>query len=150
MKRFDWKQLCIYAAAVLSAKAGVAGAYPFIPAVFMVGFMSGVNRSLLFFCSLAGLLLFVPVVSLIKYSLALILAMILVKGLEWYRKNCSCMQSALIARRKHSLYDSFWIWTASAYQREYTYQYIRRCIYNRIRTCSWEIWISVYGMGAAA
>ncbi|MCU6762918.1 Stage II sporulation protein E [uncultured Roseburia sp.] len=97
MKRFDWKQLCIYAAAVLSAKAGVAGAYPFIPAVFMVGFMSGVNRSLLFFCSLAGLLVFVPVVFLIKYSLALILAMILVKGLEWYKKNCSCIQSALIA-----------------------------------------------------
>lgn len=97
MKSFDWKQVCLYGAAFLSAKVGFAGACPLIPAVFMIGFMSGVNRSLLFFCSLAGLLVFVPVVALIKYGMAIILAMILVKGVELLRKHCSCLQSALIA-----------------------------------------------------
>ena len=37
MKRFDWKQICFYGAALLSAKLSVAGVYPFIPAVFMIG-----------------------------------------------------------------------------------------------------------------
>lgn len=97
MKRFDWKQICFYAAALLSAKVSVAGVYPFIPAVFMVGFMSGVNRSILFLCALGGMLIFAPVIALIKYSLAVILAVLLVKGLEWYRKNCSCLQAAVIA-----------------------------------------------------
>lgn len=97
MKRFDWKQICFYAAALLSAKVSVAGVYPFIPAVFMVGFMSGVNRSILFLCALGGMLIFAPVIALIKYSLAVILAVLLVKGLEWYKKNCSCLQAAVIA-----------------------------------------------------
>lgn len=97
MKRFDWKQICFYAAALLSAKVSVAGVYPFIPAVFMVGFMNGVNRSILFLCALGGMLIFAPVIALIKYSLAVILAVLLVKGLEWYRKNCSCLQAAVIA-----------------------------------------------------
>lgn len=97
MKRFDWKQICFYAAALLSAKVSVAGVYPFIPAVFMIGFMSGVNRSILFLCALGGMLIFAPVIALIKYSLAVILAVLLVKGLEWYKKNCSCLQAAVIA-----------------------------------------------------
>lgn len=97
MKRFDWKQICFYAAALLSAKVSVAGVYPFIPAVFMVGFMSGVNRSILFLCALGGMLIFAPVIALIKYSLAVILAVLLVKGLEWYKKNCFCLQAAVIA-----------------------------------------------------
>lgn len=97
MKRFDWKQICFYVAALLSAKVSLAGVYPFIPAVFMVGFMSGLNRSVLFLCTLAGMMIFVPVIALIKYSLAVILAVLLVKGLEWYKKNCSCLQAAVIA-----------------------------------------------------
>ena len=97
MKRFDWKQICFYGAALLSAKLSVAGVYPFIPAVFMIGFMSGINRSLLFLCTLGGMLIFAPVIALIKYSLAVILAVLLVKALEWYKKNCSCLQAALIA-----------------------------------------------------
>lgn len=97
MKRFDWKQICFYVAALLSARVSVAGVYPFIPAVFMIGFMSGLNRSFLFLCSLAGMLIFVPVIALIKYSLAVILAVLLVKGMEWYKKNCTCRQAAVIA-----------------------------------------------------
>lgn len=97
IKRFDVKQIIVYAASFVCARFCIAGAYPLIPAIFMVGFMTGVNRSLLFLCTLAGMLVFVPVVSLIKYSFAVMLAILLVKGMEWYRQNCSCLLAAIFA-----------------------------------------------------
>ena len=48
MKRFDLKQLLLCIATLVSSQFELAGVYPLIPAVFMTGFLSGVNRSLLF------------------------------------------------------------------------------------------------------
>lgn len=95
--RIDVRQIILYAAAFVSGKFCLAGAYPLVPAIFMVGFLSGINRSILFLGTLAGMILFLPVVSLIKYSLAVILAILLVKGVEWYQQSCSGALAAIFA-----------------------------------------------------
>lgn len=97
MKRLDVKQMIVCVAAVLVSNVSVAGVYPLMPAVFMAGFMMGVNRSLLFLCSIAGLVVFVPVVSLIKYSMAILASVLLVKGMEWYSNRCSGAVAGIFA-----------------------------------------------------
>ena len=97
MKRADVKQILVCAAALLAANVNVAGVYPLVPAVFMVGFMMGVNRSLLLLCSIAGLFIFMPIVSLIKYCGAILLAVLIVKGIEWYYERCSGVAASVAA-----------------------------------------------------
>ena len=97
MKRFDLKQLAVCVLAVISSRFTVAGVHPLIPAVFMVGFMSGVNRSLLFLCTIIGLIVLAPVAVLVKYGLAVILSAVIVKVLEWYFQSCRTAVAAAVA-----------------------------------------------------
>ena len=96
-RKVDIKQIIMYAVAFVCGKFCVGGSYPLVSAIFMIGFLSGVNRSILFLGTLAGMILFLPVLSLIKYSFAIMLAALLVKGVEWYRQSCSCMLAAVFA-----------------------------------------------------
>ena len=97
MKRFDLKQLVICILAVVSSRFTIAGVYPLVPAIFMAGFMSGVNRSLLFLCTIGGLIVLAPVTVLVKYALAVILSVVVVKFFEWYFQNCRTFVAAAIA-----------------------------------------------------
>lgn len=94
MKRFDVKQLVICILAVLSSRFEVAGVHPLVPAIFMTGFLSGVNRSLLFLCTIGGLVVLAPVTVLVKYGLAVILSAVLVKFIEWYFQKCKTFAAA--------------------------------------------------------
>lgn len=96
MKRFDLKQFIICLLAVVSSRFAIAGVCPLVPAIFMAGYMSGVNRSLLFLCTLGGLLVLAPVHVLVKYGVAVILSAVLVKAAEWYFRNCRTFPAALI------------------------------------------------------
>lgn len=96
MKRFDLKQLVICILAVLSSRFEVAGVYPFVPAVFMTGYLSGVNRSLLFLCTIGGLIVLAPVTVLVKYGLVVILSALVVKFFEWYFQRCRTFLAAAI------------------------------------------------------
>ena len=63
MRRFNFnlKHMLVCMAALLSPQFQLAGVYPLVPALFMTGFVCGVNRSLLFLCSICGLLILAPV-----------------------------------------------------------------------------------------
>ncbi len=97
MKRFDLKQLVICILAALSSRFEVAGVHPLVPAVFMTGFLSGVNRSLLFLCTIGGLIALAPVTAVVKYGLAVILSALLVKFAEWYFQKCRTFAAAAAA-----------------------------------------------------
>ena len=75
-------------AALLSPQFQLAGVYPLVPALFMTGFVCGVNRSLLFLCSICGLLILAPVSVMVKYALVILLSAALVWGLEQYTGHC--------------------------------------------------------------
>jgi len=96
MRKFDVKQLVICIVAVLAPRFCVAEVYPLVPVVFMTGFLSGVNRSLLFLCSIGGLLALAPVRVLAKYGLILILLTLLVTAAEWYFHRCRTYAAAIM------------------------------------------------------
>ena len=52
---------------------------------------------LLLACSVIGLVAFVPMVSLIKYGLAILVAALVVKVVEWYYQRCPGFVAAIIA-----------------------------------------------------
>lgn len=96
MKKFDVKQLVICILAVLAPRFTMAGVYPLVPAIFMTGYMSGVNRSLLFLCTIGGLLVLAPVSVLVKYGLVVILSALLVKIVEWFLQKCRTSAAAVM------------------------------------------------------
>ena len=83
MRRFNFnlKHMLVCMAALLSPQFQLAGVYPLVPALFMTGFVCGVNRSLLFLCSICGLLILAPVSVMVKYALVILLSAALVWGL---------------------------------------------------------------------
>ena len=90
MRRFNFnlKHVLVCMAALLSPQFQLAGVYPLVPALFMTGFVCGVNRSLLFLCSICGLLILAPVSVMVKYALVILLSAALVWGLEQYTGHC--------------------------------------------------------------
>ncbi|MCD8366076.1 MAG: SpoIIE family protein phosphatase [Clostridiales bacterium] len=96
MKKFDMKQLVICILAVLSPRFAIYGIYPLVPVVFMTGFLSGVNRSLLFLCSIGGLLALAPVRILVKYGLVILLSAALVQIAEWYFHKCKTWAASVL------------------------------------------------------
>ena len=90
MRRFNFnlKHMLVCMAALLSPQFQLAGVYPLVPALFMTGFVCGVNRSLLFLCSICGLLILAPVSVMVKYALVILLSAALVWGLEQYTGHC--------------------------------------------------------------
>ena len=46
-RKVDIKQIIMYAVAFVCGKFCVGGSYPLVSAIFMIGFLSGVNRSIL-------------------------------------------------------------------------------------------------------
>ena len=101
MKRFDLKQLLLCIATLVSSQFELAGVYPLIPAVFMTGFLSGVNRSLLFLCTMGGLIILAPVTVLVKYGLIVLLSAVLIRGVEWYSGYCSARSGSSSHSRDH-------------------------------------------------
>ena len=81
MRRFNFnlKHMLVCMAALLSPQFQLAGVYPLVPALFMTGFVCGVNRSLLFLCSICGLLILAPVSVMVKYALIILLSAALVR-----------------------------------------------------------------------
>lgn len=85
---FSLKHLVLCMAALLAPQFEVAGVYPMVPALFMIGFVSGVNRNLLFLCSISGLIILAPVAVMVKYALIVLASALVVRGVEWYRGHC--------------------------------------------------------------
>lgn len=108
MKRFDLKQLIFFVLAVLSSRFTVAGVYPFIPALFMTGFMAGVNRSILFLCTIGGLIALAPVWVLVKYGLVVVVSMVLVLAVEWFEQHCRTSVAAVLTGGVTVAITFFW------------------------------------------
>ena len=145
MKRFDVKQLVICILAVLSSRFEVAGVHPLVPAIFMTGFLSGVNRSLLFLCTIGGLVVLAPVTVLVKYGLAVILSAVLVKFIEWYFQKCGGCGHGHCHRGNHPF-----LGTDEDSQHKYgADRNTGGDFYLWIRVCVYPAFLSVFGLGAS-
>ncbi|MCC8017220.1 MAG: SpoIIE family protein phosphatase [Lachnospiraceae bacterium] len=96
MRKFDLKQFAICVLAVISPRLVLAGAYPLVPVVFMSGFLSGVSQSLLFLCSIGGLLALAPFRVTLKYGMVILLSAAAVRIAERYTGRCRTAAAAIV------------------------------------------------------
>lgn len=88
MKKRKWKEIVMYALAVLVAKVEFVGCFPLIPAFFTVAYMEEINRTLLLIFSIFGMALFIPVQEMAKYTMAILVTAVVIKLIEWANKTC--------------------------------------------------------------
>ncbi len=88
MNRRKWKEIALYFAAAITARAEFAGCYPLIPGVFAAVCMEEVNKTLLLIFSIFGMALFTSVQAMAKYTMVLLITGVVVKLAEWAYKSC--------------------------------------------------------------
>ena len=88
MSKAKWKEIALYALAVVAARGEFAGCYPLIPGFFATAFMEDVNRTLLLIFSIFGMAVFVPVQAMAKYTMILMVTAVVIKLMEWANKSC--------------------------------------------------------------
>ncbi len=88
MNRRKWKEIALYFAAAIAARAEFAGCYPLIPGVFAAVCMEEVNKTLLLIFSIFGMALFTSVQAMAKYTMVLLITGVVVKLAEWAYKSC--------------------------------------------------------------
>ena len=93
---FSLKHLVLYMAALVAPQFELAGVYPLVPAFFMTGYLAGVNRSLLFLCSISGLIILAPVSVMAKYALIVLISALVVRGVEWYTGHCRTFLAGIL------------------------------------------------------
>ena len=94
--KLDFRQVLILLLSVITSRFTLAGVHPLVPALFMIAFVSGVNRSLLFLCTMGGLIVLAPVTVLIKYGMVILLSALAVILTEWNFQGCSIRAAAAI------------------------------------------------------
>lgn len=88
MNKRGWKEVAMYALAILVAKVEFVGCFPLIPAFFTIAYMEEVNRTLLLIFSIFGMALFIPVQAMAKYTMVILVAALVVKLIEWANRTC--------------------------------------------------------------
>lgn len=88
MNKRRWKEIGMYALSVLVAKVEFVGCFPLVPAFFTIAYMEEINRTLLLTFSIFGMALFVPVQAMAKYTMAILVAAVVIKLTEWANKTC--------------------------------------------------------------
>lgn len=105
---FNLKHLVLCMAALVAPQFELAGVYPLVPAVFMTGFVSGVNRSLLFLCSISGLIILAPVAVMVKYALIILVSALTVRVAEWYSGHCRSLLAGVLCGGVTVIVGVFW------------------------------------------
>ena len=95
MNKRKWKEIGIYALAVLVGKVEFVGCFPMIPAFFTVAYMEEINRTLLLIFSIFGMALFIPVQAMAKYTMAILVTAVVIKLIEWADKTCRTWVGAI-------------------------------------------------------
>ena len=78
--------LCVLSGALCSIQ--ILECYPLVPAYFVALYMEEVKTGWLFATTYAGMLLFMPITAVVKYSVILVVAVGIVKLVQWATDGC--------------------------------------------------------------
>lgn len=82
------KQLILCGLAVGAARVSIAGCYPLVTGLFGAFLLGEVNRTLLLLFTLFGLVFFLPVQTIVKYGMIILVAAVAIILVEWANKSC--------------------------------------------------------------
>lgn len=96
-RHFDLRQLLMCILAVVSSRFRIAEACPFVPGIYMAGFLAGMNRSVLFLCTLGGLTILAPIQTVVRYGGIILAVTLIAKVLEWSVSGGSVWMLSLLS-----------------------------------------------------
>lgn len=97
MKRLSVKQVVLYLGGILMCRVSWAGCFPLIPAYFTAVYLEDASRGMQSIALLAGLVVFVPVTSAVKYLMAMLVIMVTIRLFEWAEGRCTTLCAAIAA-----------------------------------------------------
>jgi stage II sporulation protein E len=96
LRKSAWK-FALGAAGFCSSMVCVMGYYPVIPAYFTATYLMGGAGVFLYVGMLAGMGCYLPLSSMVKYTVALMVIAVGIRFYIWANRRCSCMTAGLIA-----------------------------------------------------
>lgn len=88
MKRQTTKQVIVSLLGLLACRVTFAGCYPLIPAYYAAGYLEGGARTLLTVMMFAGMAVMLPITDMVKYLMAMLVTMLVIRLAEWANKGC--------------------------------------------------------------
>ncbi len=107
MKRQTTKQIVLSLLGLVMCKVTFAGCFPMIPAYFAAVYLEGTGRTLLTILMFVGMAVFLPMTEMVKYAMALITIVVVVRLAEWANKGCFTWVGALAAGGATSIISIF-------------------------------------------
>lgn len=107
MKKVKTRQMVVCLVGLALCKVSFAGCFPLIPAYFAAAYMEDAGRMLLTIFMFAGMAVFLPVTVMVKYTMALIVAAVVIRLAEWANKGCFTWVGAMAAGMATSLVSIF-------------------------------------------
>ncbi len=97
MKKQKTKQVLVSLLGICMCKLTFAGCYPLIPAYFAAGCLEGPGRMLLAVMMFLGMAVFLPITVMVKYAMAILVTMVIIRLAEWANKGCFTWVGAMAA-----------------------------------------------------
>lgn len=97
MKKIGGKQWMLSIIGALLCRVSIMGCYPLIPAYFAAVYMDETGRWLISIGMLAGMLAFLPITVIAKYTMVILVIAVTVRMSEWVDKRCYTVVAAIAA-----------------------------------------------------
>lgn len=107
MKRQNTKQVLVSLLGICMCKISIAGCFPLIPAYFAAGCLEGSGRMLLAVLMTLGMAVLLPVTTMVKYLMVILVTAVAIRLMEWVNKGCFTWAGALTAGVATSLIGIF-------------------------------------------
>lgn len=107
MKRQTTKQVITALLGLLMCRVTFAGCYPLIPAYYAAGYLEGGARPLLTILMIVGMAVMLPITDMVKYLMAMLVTMLVIRLAEWANKGCFTWIGAAAAGVSMMVVSSF-------------------------------------------
>lgn len=97
MKKTGWKQVLLSVVGAMMCRIPILGCYPLVPAYFAAVYLEEKGRWLLSIGMLAGMAAFLPITSVAKYGMSLLVIAVTIRMSEWVDKRCFTVVAAIAA-----------------------------------------------------
>lgn len=97
MKKTGWKQMALSIIGAMLCRIPILGCYPLVPAYFAAVYLEEQGRWLLSIGMLVGMAAFLPITSIAKYGMSLLVIAATIRMSEWVDKRCYTVVAAIAA-----------------------------------------------------
>jgi len=97
MKKTSIRQMILSMGGGVLCSVGVMGCYPLVPAYFAALYLEQVRGPMLLGMMYIGMFLFMPATAVVKYAVALLVILVIIRLIEWANEGCPTIMAGFMA-----------------------------------------------------